>query len=66
MFLKQLWEVASFSPLLRWQMGSMTIVLVSESWQLVFIILLLDFNFSEIIKGIETEATGLWACLVLI
>ena len=52
MFMKQLWEVASFSPLLRWQMGSMTIVLVSESWQLVFIILLLDFNFTEII--IET------------
>ena len=33
-------------------MGSLTIVLVSESWQLVFIILLLDFNFTEII--IET------------
>ena len=52
MFLTQLWEVASFSPLLWWQMGSLTIVLVSESWQLVFIILLLDFNFTEII--IET------------
>ena len=52
MFMKQLWEVASFSPLLWWQMGSLTIVLVSESWQLVFIILLLDFNFTEII--IET------------
>ena len=62
--MKQLWKVASFSPLLRWQMGSMTIVLVSESWQLVFIILLLDFNFSEIIVESETEAAGLWACLL--